>query len=59
MATVRMSNKLTCDLCKEYEKSYQNTKQNQSTLRLLAMLSMTRMSNLLLTESEKQQNLMM
>jgi len=26
MATVRMSNKLTCDLCKEYEKSYQNTK---------------------------------
>tara|TARA_X000000368_G_scaffold128461_1_gene100992 strand:- start:233 stop:1003 length:771 start_codon:yes stop_codon:yes gene_type:complete len=26
MATVRMSNKLTVDLCKEYEKSYQNTK---------------------------------
>ena len=26
MATVRMSNKLTSDLCKEYEKSYQNTK---------------------------------
>ena len=26
MATVRMSNKLTADLCKEYEKSYQNTK---------------------------------
>ena len=27
MATVRMSNKLTVDLCKEYEKSYENTKQ--------------------------------
>ena len=26
MATVRMSNKLTVDLCKEYEKSYKNTK---------------------------------
>ena len=26
MATVRMSNKLTADLCKEYEKSYENTK---------------------------------
>ena len=26
MATVRMSHKLTVDLCKEYEKSYQNTK---------------------------------
>lgn len=26
MATVRMSNKLTVDLCKEYEKSYENTK---------------------------------
>jgi len=26
MATVRMSNKLTSDLCKEYEKSYVNTK---------------------------------
>ena len=26
MATVRMSNKLTADLCKEYEKSYVNTK---------------------------------
>ena len=26
MATVRMSNKLTADLCKEYQKSYQNTK---------------------------------
>ena len=26
MATVRMSNKLTSDLCKEYDKSYQNTK---------------------------------
>ena len=26
MATVRMSNKLTSDLCKEYEKSYENTK---------------------------------
>ena len=26
MATVRMSNKLTVDLCKEYEKSYVNTK---------------------------------
>ena len=26
MATVRMSNKLTADLCKEYDKSYVNTK---------------------------------
>ena len=26
MATVRMSNKLVSDLCKEYEKSYENTK---------------------------------
>tara|TARA_R100001015_G_C4633536_1_gene198635 strand:+ start:1163 stop:1933 length:771 start_codon:yes stop_codon:yes gene_type:complete len=26
MATVRMSNKLTTDLCKEYQKSYENTK---------------------------------
>ena len=26
MATVRMSNKLLSDLCKEYEKSYENTK---------------------------------
>jgi len=26
MATVRMSNKLMVDLCKEYEKSYENTK---------------------------------
>ena len=59
MATVRMSNKLTADLCKEYEKSYENTKPKPEYPASLGDAIYDNMSNLLLTESKMQQSLMM
>ena len=53
MATVRMSNNPLISV--KSMRKLSNTNQNQSTLRLLAMLSMIFMSNLLLTEPQKHQ----